>query len=139
MTAWRMALRELSSKKLIPANTKAFLLILDAENATVRWSPLEKRDLPKAEETRFMLEKTTGKDVVIVYVDSISNLRKAYPNYFGDSEIFMGLMYDREWPRWSEIEAPPLHGDGVTDEMWAADVRKSFDGEVVVGRDLMEI
>ena len=30
-------------------------------------------------------------------------------------------------------------GDGVTDEMWAADVRKSFDGEVVVGRDLMEI
>ena len=29
--------------------------------------------------------------------------------------------------------------DGVTDEMWAADVRKSFDGEVVVGRDLMEI
>ena len=30
-------------------------------------------------------------------------------------------------------------GDGVTDEMWAADVRKSFDGEVIVGRDLMEI
>jgi ribonuclease BN (tRNA processing enzyme) len=30
-------------------------------------------------------------------------------------------------------------GDGVTDEMWAADVRKEFGGEVIVGRDLMEI
>ena len=30
-------------------------------------------------------------------------------------------------------------GDGVTDAMWAADVRKTFDGEIIVGRDLMEI
>ena len=30
-------------------------------------------------------------------------------------------------------------GDGVTDEMWAADVRKTFTGDVVVGQDLMEI
>ena len=29
--------------------------------------------------------------------------------------------------------------DGVTEEQWAADVRKNFGGEVVVGRDLMEI
>ena len=27
----------------------------------------------------------------------------------------------------------------VTDEMWAADVKKHFRGRVVVGRDLMEI
>ena len=29
--------------------------------------------------------------------------------------------------------------DGVTDEMWTAGVRKSYGGEVVLGRDLMEI
>ena len=29
--------------------------------------------------------------------------------------------------------------DGVTDEQWAGDVRKVFRGEVIVGRDLMEI
>jgi ribonuclease BN (tRNA processing enzyme) len=27
----------------------------------------------------------------------------------------------------------------ITDEMWAADVRKNFKGEIIVGRDLMEI
>lgn len=29
--------------------------------------------------------------------------------------------------------------DGVTEEMWAADVRKNYGGQVIVGRDLMEI
>ena len=33
----------------------------------------------------------------------------------------------------------PGDDDRITDEMWAADVRKHYDGRIVVGKDLMEI
>lgn len=89
LNAWRTALRELSSKKSIPTDTKAFLLVLDVETNTIRWVPFKKQDLAKAEEMRLEVEKTSGKDVVVVYVDSISNLRKAYPNYFADTRQFI--------------------------------------------------
>jgi ribonuclease BN (tRNA processing enzyme) len=33
----------------------------------------------------------------------------------------------------------PGDDPAITDEMWAADVRKHFKGRIVVGRDLLEI
>jgi ribonuclease BN (tRNA processing enzyme) len=33
----------------------------------------------------------------------------------------------------------PADDKSITDEMWMAGVRKNFNGQVIVGRDLMEI
>ena len=33
-----------------------------------------------------------GTDAVLVAVDSIAALRRAYPNYFADTKVFVGLL-----------------------------------------------
>jgi len=87
LNAWRTALKVLPSQKV--KDTIAYMLTLDVASQTFRYKPLKEVDLPAAETERLQTEKTTGSDVVIVRVGSMSNLKKAYPNYFADTQEFI--------------------------------------------------
>jgi Region found in RelA / SpoT proteins len=90
LNAWRTALKILPAKRV--ADTRAFLLILDVSANTFTYRALKERDIPAAEANLLEVEKTTGKDVVIVRVGSMANLTKAYPNYFADTQDFLGAL-----------------------------------------------
>lgn len=90
LNAWRTALRVLPAKRV--AGTKAFLLTLDVSSNTFTYRALKDRDIPAAEASLLEIEKTTGKDVVIVRVGSMANLTKAYPNYFADTQDFLAAL-----------------------------------------------
>jgi hypothetical protein len=51
---------------------------------------------------------TPGLDVVLVSVDSLSSLERAYPNYFADTRVFVELMSQALAGRESAIDAPSL-------------------------------
>ena len=70
-----------------------FILYLDAEAKQIRITQFEKKNLKDATEQYLKLERTTKenplRDVVLVSADSIKELKKAYPNYFADTKIFV--------------------------------------------------
>jgi hypothetical protein len=72
-----------------------FLLTLDPATKKLEISGYPKMDLEKASNDYLSLEKTikgTSKDAVLVSVDSITALRRAYPNYFLDTNVFSSLV-----------------------------------------------
>jgi hypothetical protein len=42
------------------------------------------------------VKQNPGKDAVLVSVDSISNLSRAYPNYYADTSVFLGRRFKSE-------------------------------------------
>jgi hypothetical protein len=68
------------------------LLRLDMNVRKVFITGYKKRHLKKAEEAYMEQGRdllTTNKDVVLVSVDSLNALQRAYPNYFADSDLFV--------------------------------------------------
>ena len=92
MTNWSKALRIIEPKI---KELHFFLLELDVskdrEKLSIRGYPREQE--PLATEHYLEAEKLQGtdsnKDVVLVGAKSIEELKKAYPNYFVDSEEFL--------------------------------------------------
>lgn len=68
------------------------MLTLDVTSNIFYHQALREIDLADAESLRLETEKSTGKDVVIVRVGSMSNLKKAYPNYFADTQEFLSAL-----------------------------------------------
>jgi hypothetical protein len=60
----------------------------ESDKATAKYLEVEKR-----------LREVPNTDAVLVSVDSMDSLRRAYPNYFLDTGVFVGVM--------EEILAPP--------------------------------
>jgi hypothetical protein len=57
----------------------------------------KKQELERAEQTYLDIERDillehTDADAVLVSVDKLINLKKAYPNYYGDTDVFMGIL-----------------------------------------------
>lgn len=79
------------------ANAKYFLLELDPSEMTVRITGYKSEQLERASadylnvEQR-MLSRSSFGDAVLVSVDSLATLRKAYPNYFLDTDRFIELV-----------------------------------------------
>lgn len=72
-----------------------YLLKLDIENRKLHYVEFKKNELELANQilARAEAEKPSKfADVVLVSVDSISSLRRAYPNYLGDTIRFMELI-----------------------------------------------
>jgi hypothetical protein len=90
LNAWRTALNILPAKRV--AKTIAFMLSLDVAGKKFSYWPVKDDGMPAAEAKRLEIEKTTGNDVVIVQVGSMTNLKKAYPNYFADTQEFMSAL-----------------------------------------------
>ena len=69
-----------------------FLLSLDNVKGRLSVTGYNRRELRQASSAYAYKEKQIrdkkGTDAVLVSVDSIRNLRRAYPNYFADTRIF---------------------------------------------------
>lgn len=81
-----------------------YILELDplAQRVVVR--SYAKNELSKAQEDYLDVEKRTENtvsDAVLVSVDSLAALQRAYPNYFLDTRVFIGIVRDA-------LEAKPL-------------------------------
>lgn len=74
-------------------NAYAFVLVLDPTAMKLKIASFDKEALTNAQEYYLRMEKETESDprvqVVLVSVDSVDALRKAYPNYYVDSEAFI--------------------------------------------------
>jgi hypothetical protein len=73
-----------------------FLLNLNPSAQEVTVSGFKRGELSKATEAYLDAEKQIkehpGQDAVLVSVDSLSSLRRAYPNYFLDTGVFVNLV-----------------------------------------------
>jgi ppGpp synthetase/RelA/SpoT-type nucleotidyltranferase len=75
-------------------DAQAFLLELDPTNRRVRATGYGQEELPKASDDYLAVEKRIagspeGIQAVLVSVDSIAALRKAFPNYYLDARAFV--------------------------------------------------
>jgi hypothetical protein len=72
--------------------TKYFLLELDFDTHRISVTPFKGKDLEMASKEYLAVERSAGagqRDAVLVSVDSLQALRKAYPNYFLDTRKFV--------------------------------------------------
>jgi len=73
-------------------DAKYFLLLWDAEAKKSEFIGFRKENLDAANQMYLDFEnayKGLAKQAVLVSVDSIGALKKAYPNYFGDTRVFL--------------------------------------------------
>ena len=75
-------------------NPHYFLVSLDLNQHTVTLKTFKMRELPQATNEYLREEKLAGssRDVVLVSVDSVDALKKAYPNYFLDTDVFISAV-----------------------------------------------
>jgi ppGpp synthetase/RelA/SpoT-type nucleotidyltranferase len=77
-------------------NDHFFLLKLNPDEKTINIERFMKNQSELATNRYLEAEKELSlipsAEVVLVSVDSISNLKKAYPNYFLDTQVFIGLL-----------------------------------------------
>ena len=75
-----------------------YLLVLNPAEQTVQVIGFPKNQLSAAQDEYAKIEKEIasqgGRDAVLVSVDSIASLRRAYPNYFLDTRVFINLVRD---------------------------------------------
>jgi Region found in RelA / SpoT proteins len=93
LEAWRLSIKEIS--KHAGKNTAAFLLYLDPAKRTIRFNSYALEQLPKASADYLEWEKEievspiAGAQAVLVSVSSLQSLRRAYPNYYLDTTVFV--------------------------------------------------
>jgi hypothetical protein len=76
----------------LPTNSDYYLLELDPSLMQVKVTGYKQRDLALATSHYLDVEKTiagSSRDAVLVSVDSMTSLRRAYPNYFLDTNLFV--------------------------------------------------
>lgn len=98
---------------LTKQNEKAahyYLLELNTVRSELKISGFGRNSGPKAQQEYQEAEKRTKEncelDVVLVSVDSLSALEKAYPNYFADTRMFVELMNQELAGHQKEIKVP---------------------------------
>ena len=71
-----------------------YLELMGGHTAQVRWNEYAEDELPEAirayEEVEGAIQRFAGAETVLVRVDSVNALRRAYPNYFADTSVFLG-------------------------------------------------
>lgn len=89
-----------------------YLLRLNARTGELNIKAFRKNESDNASDAYLEIEKevkvTRGLDAVLVSVDSLSALERAYPNYFADTRVFVELMSQALSGRESSISAPSL-------------------------------
>lgn len=88
---WNNTIHWLEDKKVPKADM--FLLLLDPHKRTLKVTPYEQDESDAAQKDYEQLERETEKDphiqVVLVAVEDLAALRKAYPNYYVDTSGFI--------------------------------------------------
>jgi hypothetical protein len=94
LEAYGNALQTLEEQSV--ANAHFFLLALDPAADTITIRGFRKSELDEATKTYLDVERSldsaTGAEAVLVSVDSIAALKRAYPNYFLDTQAFLGAV-----------------------------------------------
>jgi hypothetical protein len=96
LTAYGQALKALEQSP--PSNTRRqyFLLELDVGLSTLTIREFKSSELAEAADEYLAAEREVkglqGRDAVLVSVDSLSALRRAYPNYFADTTSFLEIV-----------------------------------------------
>ena len=117
LRGYRHALRAISATD---QNAKFYLLQLDPTTGELRISGFD--NLADAsgeyENAEKIVREKEGRDAVLVSVESISALQKAYPNYFADTRVFMQLLSQALAGRSRGVVIPPPNqlsfGDALT-------------------------
>ena len=90
---WSLSFHILDKNYLNKKNVEFILLELDLNKQELQVKTFSKNQKEKAFKTYFELERKLYDkdyyDIVLVSVDKIKNLQKAYPNYFLDSSLFI--------------------------------------------------
>lgn len=94
LTAYNKALQILESPS--SKNAHFYLLELDTGARTINVTGFLAKELEEAVTLYLKAERETksaqANDTVLVSVDSLASLRRAYPNYFADTRVFLSLM-----------------------------------------------
>lgn len=94
LKSYGSALRTLNTGKMNGAHY--FLIALDPEAERVWVSAYPQNELERASADYLAMERTlthrSGAEAVLVSVESIESLRRAYPNYFLDTSLFMNAL-----------------------------------------------
>ena len=90
LSAFNVAVKTITERK--SKNTRYYLLLLDLNKRVINLRGFDKNQLEEA--TRIYNEderkyaEDASKDIVLVYAESLRDLKRAYPNYFLDTENF---------------------------------------------------
>lgn len=76
------------------SGAQEYLLVLDSSDKSIRVMSFSRKELGRVEEEYLRLEKEDNPtlQVVQVSVDDIRGLRSAYPNYYLDTQAFVGAL-----------------------------------------------
>jgi hypothetical protein len=88
LRGWTSAIKQLPRRNT--SNAKWLLLVLDVEKNTIKVTGYSDRKVASAAVAE--LEKSGGLgplDAVLVWVSSVKDLRRAYPNYYADTGAFL--------------------------------------------------
>lgn len=90
------ALRQMKRHATAKREAGMFLLELDTRNASLQITPYSRSELDLATtryaEVESRRDGQSALDAVLVTVESIKTLAKAYPNYFADTRLFLLLL-----------------------------------------------
>jgi ppGpp synthetase/RelA/SpoT-type nucleotidyltranferase len=96
LRAFNAALRTLQDDQASSKGQQFFLLELDPAANQLLISGFKKSEIANASEQYLEAEKrvkeNAGRDAVLVSVDTMASLQRAYPNYFADTRVFLMLM-----------------------------------------------
>jgi hypothetical protein len=87
LRGWADALRTLPREGI--KNFKYLLLVLNTTENTIAVKGFQNRKEASESIDEMELSKRTDLDAVLVWVNSIKNLRAAYPNYYADTTAFL--------------------------------------------------
>jgi ppGpp synthetase/RelA/SpoT-type nucleotidyltranferase len=90
LSGWGQAMQRVEAAA---SGQEQFLLVLDPTKKRLQVTPYTQNRLLEAQEEYLLAEKRAESDpqiqVVLVSVNSLDDLRKAYPNYYVDTEAFI--------------------------------------------------
>lgn len=111
LRGYRRAVRAMQAPT--QTNSSYFLLQLDPTAGTLNVTGYPAEQIRAASERYTEAEKSAardrGADAVLVSVESVTNLARAYPNYFADTRVFLQLMEQALSGHSRGIDVPELH------------------------------
>jgi hypothetical protein len=94
-----------------------YLMKLEPSNASMTITGFPRRSLEEATKRYLEVEREisgdAGSEAVLVSVDSLAVLQRAYPNYFLDTKIFLQELAEAI----KKMTIPTIYRDGLTGEM----------------------
>jgi ppGpp synthetase/RelA/SpoT-type nucleotidyltranferase len=124
LIGFRSALQRILQPSAELKNVYYYLLQLDIGTSPPQLSisGFKQEQEGVAQETYLQVEKVVkqspGKDAVLVSVDSLTALERAYPNYFADSRVFLELMHQTLTGEQNYIPPPALLSMTPASETW---------------------